>query len=552
MSLRSPLAYQIPEETARVARAAFPKGNLVMHLQDHFGMLYSNPQFTSLFSSTGRPAEAPARLALVLVLQFIEGFPDRQAADAVRSRIDWKYALALELTDSGFDASLLSEFRSRLLSSQAEFLLLDTLLSLLQERGLLKPRARQRTDSTHVLAAIRTLNRLELVIETLHLALEQLATVAPDWLHPRIRPGWLERYGLRAENARLPKAETQRQALASQVGADGFALLEEVYASDTPSVVRQAPAVEVLRQVWMQQYYGPGGPDERVCWRKDTDAPPADRAIHSPHDLEARFSTKREQNWVGYKVHLTETCEEQQPRLITHVETTAATRPDEHMLEPIHAALEQKGLLPSEHVVDAGYTNAEVLVRSEREYGVQVIGPVTMDTSWQAREESGYASGAFVVDWEGRKASCPEGQESVKWEERVEKSGQTVIKVHFGHRVCKECAVRARCTKAARHPRVLTVRSKEQYEALQAARERQDTAAFQAAYAIRAGVEASISQGVRRSEMRRTRYIGMAKTHLQHILIAVGLNVVRAVSWLADPQVAPPRRGRFQALAAAA
>src|SRR5215211_6665626 len=138
MSLQSPLGYVVPEETARVALAAFPKGNLYMEMQAQLGMLYTNPQFASLFSVTGQPAQDPARLALILVMQTIEGLPDRQTADAVRARIDWKFALALELTDPGFDESVLSEFRTRLVTGQLEMLLLDTLLQLLQQHGLLQ------------------------------------------------------------------------------------------------------------------------------------------------------------------------------------------------------------------------------------------------------------------------------------------------------------------------------------------------------------------------------------------------------------------------------
>src|SRR5215470_11052942 len=219
MSMQSPLGYHIPDETARVAQAAFPKGNVYMQMQAELGMIYTNTQFASLFSSTGQSAEDPARLALILVMQELEGLSDRQAADAVRSRIDWKFALALDLTDPGFDASVLSEFRLRLVKSELETQLLDTLLTLLQERGLLQPRGKQRTDSTQILAAIRTINRLELVIETVRHALNRLAVVAPDWLWPRILPHWPERYELRAENARLPKEDTKRQALAAQVGA---------------------------------------------------------------------------------------------------------------------------------------------------------------------------------------------------------------------------------------------------------------------------------------------------------------------------------------------
>ena len=203
----------------------------------------------------------------------------------MRGRIDWKYALALELTDPGFDASILREFRTRLLHGEAEHLLLETLLTLLHERGLRKARGTQRTDSTHVLAAIRTLNRLELVGETMRVALNRLAVVAPAWLRAHMQPAWPERYEARVENDRLPKTDAERQRLAALIGADGFALLQTAYAPDAPAEVRTAPAVEVLRQIWIQQYYGP---EDLPRWRQDRDVPPAAQLIHSPYDLEAR------------------------------------------------------------------------------------------------------------------------------------------------------------------------------------------------------------------------------------------------------------------------
>ncbi len=182
MSLPAPLCDIIPEQTIQVARAAFPKGNPYLRMRDALGPLYTNPQCTTLFSHTGRPAEAPAPLALVTIMPCAEGLSDVQAADAVRARIDWKYALALELTDPGFDASVLSEFRQRLITGHAELLLFETMLTRFREQGLLTAKGRQRTDSTHVLAAIQTLHRLECIGETLRHALNVLATVAPAWL----------------------------------------------------------------------------------------------------------------------------------------------------------------------------------------------------------------------------------------------------------------------------------------------------------------------------------------------------------------------------------
>ncbi len=257
MSLNIHTIAPVPEETARVARAAFPRGTLALDLRDQVGVLYEDAQFAALFPATGQPAEAPWRLALVSVLQFVEGLPDRQAADAVRSRIDWKYLLGLELSDAGFDHTVLHGFRARLLAGGAEQQLLETVLAHLKERGLVKARGRQRTDSTHVVAAVRAMNRLECVGETLRAALNVLAAVAPQWLVAQITPEWFERYSERCEDYRLPKTQSERDALVEMIGRDGFHLLNALYDPATPVWLQEIPAVQSLRQVWVQQYYGP-------------------------------------------------------------------------------------------------------------------------------------------------------------------------------------------------------------------------------------------------------------------------------------------------------
>src|SRR2546421_7852789 len=228
----------IPEETARVARAACPKGTLAMRLRDELGELYQDEHFVSLYPIEGQPAYEPWRLAIVTVLQYAEGLTDRQAADAVRERIDWKYALGLDLTDAGFDFSLLSEFRTRLVESQQETLLLDRLLEVCKERGWLKAGGKQRTDSTHVLARVRSLSNLECVGETLRAALDDLARLACDWLVGQISVDWLERYSHRVENYRLPKAENQRLALAQQIGEDGQHLLQALERPEVPDELK--------------------------------------------------------------------------------------------------------------------------------------------------------------------------------------------------------------------------------------------------------------------------------------------------------------------------
>jgi transposase len=206
------------------------------------------------------------------VLQFTEGLSDRRAADAVRGRIDWKYALGLELTDPGFDFSVLCEFRARLIAGRLEQALLDAMLARLRERGLLRARGRQRTDSTHVLAAVRAVNRLESVGETLRAALNALATVAPDWLAQHADAEWPDRYGRPFEEWRLPKGEGPRKVLGEQIGRDGHRLLAAAYDPSAPSWLCALPAVQTLRRAWVNQFYVE---DDRVTWRDRAELPPA-------------------------------------------------------------------------------------------------------------------------------------------------------------------------------------------------------------------------------------------------------------------------------------
>jgi transposase len=392
MSLHPQPDYPIPDQTRRVAHAAFPKGNPCLRLADTLGSLYRDEQFAALFPSRGQPALAPARLALVSVLRYAEGLSDRQAADAVRGRIEWKYALGLELTDPGFDPSVLSEFRSRLVAGRAERLLLDLLVDRLRDLGLIKQRGRQRTDSTHILAAVRVLNRLERVGETLRAALNELAVMAPEWLQALAPPEWYPRYGSRVENYSLPKTDAARHELARVIAADGEKLLAAIEAAADYPWLAQVPAVVTLRRVWSEQYIGEPG---QLRWREVQEMPSPAELITSPYDPEARYSSKRDIEWVGYKVHLTETCEEELPHLIVNVETTPTTTPDDNMLEVVHESLQGRDLLPGEHLVDKGYTDAHVLVESQRAYGVTAVGPVADDPSWQARAGAGFDKAAL-------------------------------------------------------------------------------------------------------------------------------------------------------------
>ncbi len=360
----------VPEQTAAVVRAAFRRPPLAVRLRDEFGAVYADTDFAALFPVRGQPALPPWRLALVTVLQFLEGLSDRQAADAVRARIDWKYALGLELSDPGFDYSVLSEFRSRLVAGGVEQMLLDWLLSHAAARGLVKARMRTRTDSTHVLAAVRVLNRIELVGETLRAALNALAAAAPEWLRAVAPPEWHQRYDHRVEESRLPPSDAARERYLRTAGADGAALLAAVDAPDAPPGLRELPAVDVLRRVWARHYArDPGGDEDgsddagAVRLRTAAELKRAPRAAESPYDADAGYQNKRSVAWVGYAVHasgeaVSETCAPGAPRLVTHVDTTPAGRAEATQVEAIHAALAAKGLLPAEHLADGAYGRA--------------------------------------------------------------------------------------------------------------------------------------------------------------------------------------------------
>jgi transposase len=545
MSLKPEIIPPVSEETKRVAEAAFPKGNIYMRMRDELGTFYEDEQFASVFPRRGQPAESPWRLALICVMQFVENLSDRQAAEAVRARIDWKYALSLELTDPGFDYSVLSEFRTRLLDGGMEQHLLDRMLTIFQECDLLKQRGRQRTDSSHVLASIRTLNRLENIGETLRSALNSLAVAAPDWLQQVADPDWFDRYEKRVEEYRLPKEKAARQELAEVIGMDGIQLLSAVYSDDSPDYLAHIPAVETLRQIWVHQYYVIEG---QLRFREAKDLPPASLRLYSPYDSEAHCGSKGSIFWIGYKVHLTETCDEDAPRIITHVETTIAPQPDVKTTESIHDALSDKGHLPEKHLMDSGYVDAGILVDSESNHHVEVIGPVCQDTSWQSQAGQGYAIGDFAIDWDAQTAECPHGQTSKHWKLKQDAYGNAIIHVRFSRPVCQACENRSLCTRSKTNPRTLTLRPQAQHEALQEARQQQENQQWRKEYAKRAGIEGTLSQGVRGYGLRQARYTGLAKTHLQHILTAAAINIVRIDDWLTGKPLAKTRVSRFRAL----
>lgn len=456
--------------------------------------------------------------------------------------------MGLELCDPGFDYSILSEFRGRLIAGKAEERLLDQLLEVLKEHHLLKERSRQRTDSSHIWAAIRRINRLEKVGETLRAALNDLATIAPEWLKVRIPASWYARYATRMEESRLPKGQKEQDELAVQIGKDGRQLLQWVYERGNLREIQENGAVEILRRVWVQEYYQEG---DEISWRGPENTPPGEQRIHSPYDAEARYSEKRGQGWVGYKGHLTETCEEDRPHIIVQVETTPAPQPDFEVIPTIQQDLAHKQVLPEEHLMDQGYMNIRHVVAAARDYGIRIMGHPMGDSSWQAKEAKGFDLPHFAIDWHQKVVHCPMHHASHYWRDGKDSQGEPLFKVEFSAQDCGACPQRAHCTHSQSSGRRLSIRPQAEYEALQKLRQVVQTEAFKATYRKRAGIEGTISQAVRAYDFRRARYIGLAKVHLQQIASAAAINLARVFAWLSDVPLAKTRVSPLSSLALA-
>jgi transposase len=531
-------------------------------VRDRLGELFPDAEFAAGFGRRGRPGWSPGRLALVTVLQMMENLTDRQAADAVRDKISWKYALGLELEDEGFDASVLSEFRTRVVEHGLEQRVLDLLLEALVERGLLAADGKARTDSTHVIGAVRELNRIELAGESVRACVEAIAAAAPDWLAAVIDVAdWGRRYGARVDSWRLPSSKAKRDELMRTYGVDARTLLAAVYHPQAPAWLAGLPAVEVLRVMLVQNYVittDTTGREVIRARKADTDGlPPCRARLTSPYDLDARFSVKGALRWTGYKAHLTETCHTptpgdsapesadpdsadpdsadpdsadpgRGPNLIVGVETTDATVPDVAMTDPIHARLAERALLPAEHLVDSGYPSAELLVDSWRRWGIELVTPLQADKSRQAKAGAGYDRSRFSIDFDAQHAICPQGKTSTWWDP-VTLGGTAKISIKFDAQTCRGCPVREQCTRTTsrRYGRQLTVPTREVHHAQLAARARHDTPDGRARYALRAGVEATIGQAVAVTGLRRARYRGLAKTQLEHVYSAVAINLIR-------------------------
>ncbi|MEC4018296.1 IS1182 family transposase [Streptomyces sp. H27-D2] len=499
--------------TAQVARASNPRGTTAMWVRDRLDGLWRDEDFDAWYPRDGRPGLSPAQLATVSVLQFLLNLSDRQAAEAVRCRIDVKYALGLELDDPGFHHSVLSDFRDRLAQDGRADTLLDLVLARLKETGLVKARGRQRTDSTYVLAAVRELTRLELVLEAVRAALEEAARDYPDLLDGLVDEDWASRYG---RQVRLVSQPSHPAARLKQAGHDAAELL------DCVRTHRPGPAAEALRQIIVQNFLVDARGQLRPRAEKDG-LPPVRQRIESPYDLEARYVRRGHRTWTGYLAHVTESCDEGSVNVITDVATTVPTA-DSTALPGIHARLKRRRLLPCEHLVDGGYVSVALLDSSTRDHRVELVGPVKPGNSWQRKRSTGFSREDFTIDFESRTVTCPTGKVSGNWYELPAMAPYTVVRFNPAH--CDPCPVRSSCT-SGRAPRTVNFLPRHLHELQTQNRADQHDPQWRRRYARRSGVEGTVNELVNGHQMRRCRYRGVAKAHVQHVFTAIAINIER-------------------------
>ena len=540
MSIRPRLGVEVPELTAQVARASNPAGTTAMWVRDRLDGLWDDEDFAGWYPRDGRPGISPAQLATVSVLQFLLGLSDRDAAEAVRCRIDFKYALGLDLDDPGFHHSVLGDFRERLLEQGRADRLLDLALARLKQAGLVRERTTQRTGSTHVLAAVRDLTRRELVTEAVRAALEELARTAGHILAGLVDDDWGRRYG---RPVRLGKNPIRPKTRINEAGADARRLLEHLAASH-PELLR-GPQVQALRQIVVQNYHW--DPAGRLRWRDDegdSGLPPSAARIVSPYDLAARYSRRGQvTRWTGYLAHVTGTCADDGPNVITDVATMPATSADTAAVAGIHARLERRGLLPADHLVDGGYTSLAHMERAGREHRVTLTGPLPGNPTRQYRPQDGYARDDFRIDYGRREVTCPQGQVSSSWHGPYPTSSPDaapLIVARFTRAQCQPCPARAACTTSGDGKRTVGFPPRELYELQVRNRAGQQDPAWHKRYAVRSGIEGTVCEFARGHGMRHCRYRGQPKAHLQHVLTAIAVNIER-LSQLPPGENPPPR-----------
>jgi len=482
-------------------------------------------ELTSMYAVGGRSCINPVLLSLVTIFQYLEDIPDRVAALWVTTRLDWKYALHLPLDDGGFHYSDLCNFRKRLLAHGKESLIFEEVLKKIESLGFLKKRGYQRTDSTHVLAVVRQLSRLENLSEGLRMALKAVEQADGAFYKAKLPALYREHWSKPLSDYQM--TDDERKAALQRVGEDMHWLLG--FLKTNRASFLRFPELEVVQALFSQHFLLQA---HAVSLKKE--GSPGKEKIQTPHDPEARYSTKRGKGWTGYKVHITETANEKgEVNFVTDVTTTNACERDSETLPHIQQQLEDRSLKPEAHFVDKGYTTGDNLADSQ-ENGIQLMGEVS-----PLEGDGRFTADEFDLDFEAKTAICPAGCTSSSW--KVFESGkhQGAVEIRFGPS-CQACPLKAQCTTAKAGRKL---RLHRHYPLLKARREEGQTAAFQQAMKRRPPVEGTLSEMVPAHGLRKTRSRGLAKTQLQHLRKGAAVNLKRVIKRLTLPNLSPQQAG---------
>lgn len=413
----------------------------------------------------------------------------------------------------------MSEFRDRLIAGQAENLVFEKLVEQIRGMGLIKERGKQRSDSIAMLTKVRRLSRIELVVETLRLAVVGLVEKDREWSEEVIPPSWEEKYGERFVRQRYSEKEWKEYE--EKIGNEGQWLLKRLKEGGAPAELQNLPEVQVLKTVWAQQFREEAG---QMVYQ-DLKTYDGHTQIQTPHDPEARYSKKRHFEWVGDKVQVTETEDEGYPHIITDMVGTSSNRTDYEELPAIQERLVNRKCKPDEHYVDAGYMSGPNLAYS-KDLHIDLIGPLPGVITPQELLPDGITQAQFQVDLENKVVTCPTGHQATN----PSNFGNT-LSFRFPQKICAACELRSRCCtgKAGR-----TIGINTHFELVQAARARQKNEDFKKNYhQHRSGVEGSLSALVRGNGLRVSRYIGQKKRNLQAIFTGCAANIKRTATWLA-------------------
>jgi transposase len=512
MCLKTSFPQEIPAETRRVVDPLLKTGNLYRLVGQEAEQLVDEASLAQLYDEEGRPGVNPVILALVTVFQYVEKLPDRQAADMSALRLDWKYALRQELDWAGFHYSDLCNFRKRLLREGQSQVVFEGVVSYLRARGYLKTRGKQRTDATHVLGNVMRLSRLELVWETLRLAVSALVSADAPWTLRWLPASYVESYSQRRMDYRLSTEEVQQQL--HQAGQEGYWLLDQV-AAHGEEALRQLPEITLLRRVLDEQFERQD--DGRSHARPESDC--TGDVISNPHDPEVRYGSKGRIEWRGYKLQVTETAEETQPvQFITDVAVTSTLETDHRSLAAIQDRLAHRDLAPARQYVDQGYTSGATIEASQRR-GIDLRGFVPGDT----RKPVGFRLGDFTLDLAAHTATCPAGRSARSFKPVTSGAADVAYRVSFGS-FCRDCPGFGRCT-TNRQGRTLDLSP--YHATIQARRQLAHDPAFHREMHRRSAIEGTLSELVRAQGARRARYRGRSKTLLQACFTAAATNLKR-------------------------